>query len=421
LQKLGRPVTIQDIARVRPSAVKDPDKLEMVFGRMIALGIEFTDEDEKDNGSNVGDGNGESDLPDFLEKKTVPDDFLESDDIYSSLYSLYPLLSSEDVSSLARTKENGRKARRELFELLKNDTSPQSETTDGIKEVIREGASAQDTLVLHNLRLVPYLIEKYFFLDKDTFPFDELESAGREELIKAAIRYNPDRRIAFSTYACNVIRWNVQRYIQKNSFDFSTGFRTVNQRRIVLKAIAQFKNESGKTPTVDDLHQLTGLSPKILIGLLNISNVVSIDEPIFEKFDSASREEVTADPGQRELFNLDERINESNQLPNRIFHREERKILFDQLQDEIREKIQTLQLTAKEGTAIELRLSRFPLLTYKEVATRMQLSSQRVDQLLEHVLIKLSADSSISTEEALLISDLVRGRSTSKFDKTLWK
>jgi len=103
LQKLQGSATIKDIAHFMPLAVKDPDKLEMVFGRMIALGIEFTD--EKDNDSNVGDGNGESDLPDFLEKETVPDDSLESDDMYSSLYSLYPLLSSEDVSSLARTKK----------------------------------------------------------------------------------------------------------------------------------------------------------------------------------------------------------------------------------------------------------------------------------------------------------------------------
>ena len=253
---------------------------------------------------------------------------------------------------------------------------------------------------------MPFLIEKYFFPYKGTFSFDELESAGREGLIKATVRYDPDhdpdRRIAFSTYVCIVTRWDVKRYIQKNSFDFSTGFRTVDQRRIVLKAIEQSKNESGKTPTVDDLHQLTGLSPSIIRGLLHISNVVSIDEPTFDGSDLASKEELISDPGQREVFDLDERINES-------------------LQDEIREKIRTLQLTAKEGTAIELRLSRFPLLTYKEVAKRMQLTSQRVGQLLEHVLIKLSADSSVSTEEALLISNLVRGRSTSKFDKTLWK
>ena len=64
-------------------------------------------------------------------------------------------------------------------------------------------ARARERLILHNLRLVPHVIKKYYTQASDQ---EDLISIGTVGLVKAIDSYNAEKTVKLPTYACKCIQ-----------------------------------------------------------------------------------------------------------------------------------------------------------------------------------------------------------------------
>mgnify|MGYP000477357519 CR=1 FL=1 len=80
---------------------------------------------------------------------------------------------------------------------------------------LRHNPDVREKLILHNLRLVYWVAEKYYVPGRNEM--DDLFQAGVLGLMKAIDKYEPDRGAKFSTVAV----WYIQNAIKRNMFVFS--------------------------------------------------------------------------------------------------------------------------------------------------------------------------------------------------------
>jgi RNA polymerase sporulation-specific sigma factor len=74
----------------------------------------------------------------------------------------------------------------------------------GALDAMRKGdGTAREKLIMHNLRLVPHVIKKYYV---DAADQDDLISIGTIGLVKAIDSFSPDKKAKLPTYACICIQ-----------------------------------------------------------------------------------------------------------------------------------------------------------------------------------------------------------------------
>ncbi len=75
-------------------------------------------------------------------------------------------------------------------------------------------ATARDTLIVHNLRLVVYIAKKF---ENTGIWLEDLVSIGTVGLIKAVNTFSPDKNIKLATYASRCIENEILMYLRKYS------------------------------------------------------------------------------------------------------------------------------------------------------------------------------------------------------------
>ena len=78
---------------------------------------------------------------------------------------------------------------------------------------LRITTKEQEDLIKDNINLVYDIINVYETPGSDIY--DDLISIGNITLVKAAILFNPDKKVKFSTYASKAIKREVYRYRKK--------------------------------------------------------------------------------------------------------------------------------------------------------------------------------------------------------------
>ncbi|MDR1693332.1 MAG: RNA polymerase sporulation sigma factor SigK [Oscillospiraceae bacterium] len=97
----------------------------------------------------------------------------------------------------------------------------QKEENDALKAMAKGDKAAREKLIMHNLRLVPHVIKKYYTNATDQ---DDLISIGTIGLVKAIDSFSPDRKAKLATYACICIQNEIFmhfRGLKKRSGDIS--------------------------------------------------------------------------------------------------------------------------------------------------------------------------------------------------------
>lgn len=88
-----------------------------------------------------------------------------------------------------------------------------SEEENALLELKAGGsASAVDSLIEHNLRLVVYIAKKF---ENSSIDFEDLISIGSVGLIKAVKTFNLDKNIKLATYACRCIENEILMQLRK--------------------------------------------------------------------------------------------------------------------------------------------------------------------------------------------------------------
>lgn len=157
-----------------------------------------------------------------------------------------------------------------------------------IKQFRKKEKAAFDEVILRNLRLVIALTKRFGYAQMSEA---DLVGYGVEGMMIAALRYDPKRKLRFSTYASWWIRHCMLRACQDYGQTVRTPVHAAESRRKVLKVMREFSQTHGHEPTRDQLVAATGMPRSKIENLLaNTVTVFSLNKGVFtDKEDSVTR------------------------------------------------------------------------------------------------------------------------------------
>ena len=284
LLALGRSqgyVTYDDVMEAVPEAELHIEQLEDALATLIEMGIEISDTDLEES---TGDEE-EKKEPETVES-TAADIDLSAIDIDDSI-SLYlkeigriPLLTAEQEVSLAKRMEAGRNAKRSLS----RDGDLDDEERRRLRAVIRDGQAAQEHLIKANSRLVVSVAKKYVGRG---VPFLDLIQEGNIGLIRAVKKFDYRRGYKFSTYATWWIRQAVTRAIADQGRTIRVPVHMYEQINRLARVSRQLVQELGRDPTIEEIAEELGVSPKKVERTIKVSQrPLSLEMPVGEEDDS---------------------------------------------------------------------------------------------------------------------------------------
>nr|AKC88736.1 sigma factor [Erodium trifolium] len=159
-----------------------------------------------------------------------------------------------------------------------------------VKTLLDIGRAATNKLIKHNLRLVLFVIKKYFQDLVDGPNLEDFCQAGVQGLITAIERFETKRGSRLSTYGVFWIRHAIMRHMKRTSF-FAIPFSLESLKLKVMRAKTDLSFELHRTPTDGEIMKKTGISPE------KYHDVKRVSMPVYSLH---ARHPVT----QEELINL---------------------------------------------------------------------------------------------------------------------
>ncbi len=171
-----------------------------------------------------------------------------------------------------------------------------------LSERIRQGdQAAWDELVRHNLRLVVSIARRY---SGQGLELSDLVQEGNLGLMRAARGFDPSFGTKFSTYATWWIKQAIGRAVSNKASFIRVPVHAADQERALNGARDRLRASSGREPSVEELSQAVGKSPREVTDILAARKVVvSYDVPIGSEEDGSLRE-LLADEAQADAEEL---------------------------------------------------------------------------------------------------------------------
>lgn len=230
------------------------------------------------------------------------------------------------------------------------------------------GREAMDQLIRSNVRLVLKTAFAFRTRCTPTVTLDDIVSAALIGVWNAVRLFNPVRGNRFSTYAVWAMKRSIQRTLANESLEIRLPVN--RQRRIgqIRRTAADFAAQHGRSPSEAELIALTGLSREQIVYAMKFPTVVtSIDDPIGER-NQATVGDVLLAPKPDQPIQVD--------------------------RQQLRDAIEGI-LAPRLARVVCLRYGLCPgqesELLERELASRLDVSKQRVQQLLAKALAELRA------------------------------
>jgi RNA polymerase primary sigma factor len=255
-------------------------------------------------------------------------------------------------------------------------------TTDEEQELGRRAQrgdkDALQKMIESNLRFVIKIAKKY---RKSGLPFLDLINEGNVGLIEAARRFDPDRKVKFTSYAVWWIRQAILHYLSQSTQAFRVSPKTANILYRVATTLAKKKSEEEEMPTREALAQEIGVTLKELNASLEATaGTYSLDHPI-------------DDSGDLLL---------GDTLEQNTIQSAETTVFAHHLKDQISRSLHGLSMTEEKVIRLRFGLDDDNPLTLKEIGDRMNLSRERIRQIEAQALNKLRKSSGASSLESYL-------------------
>lgn len=220
----------------------------------------------------------------------VPDDNLDAEELLGLLDSVEPRDDAARDSASAYLGEIG------LIPLL----DAAAERALALR--VRAGdAQARQEMIEANLRLVVAVARGYVGRG---VPLMDLIAEGNLGLIRAVEKFEPARRLRFSTYAVWWIREAVQHALMHQGRTVRVPVHVLREYARVLRARREFVAAHGRVPGIDELAHLAGKSAAEVSELLAATErISSLDAPLSESDDRALGEQLAA--GDAETASVD--------------------------------------------------------------------------------------------------------------------
>jgi RNA polymerase sigma-B factor len=148
---------------------------------------------------------------------------------------------------------------------------------------------ARDRLIERYMPLARSLALRY---RRASEPLDDLVQVASVGLVKAVDRWDPDRGLAFSSYAVPTILGELRRYFRDATWDVRPARDLQELCLAVEEARERLWNDLGRSPTVADIADRLGRTPEEVFEAMQATegrSARSLDAPVHEEEgDSAS-------------------------------------------------------------------------------------------------------------------------------------
>ncbi|KAI3792982.1 hypothetical protein L1987_35594 [Smallanthus sonchifolius] len=179
-----------------------------------------------------------------------------------------PVLPSSEhtrLFKLLQTMKATLKVKEELWKVLEREPTDgelaeaTNTSTSQLRKQIARGEAARNKLIKHNLRLVLFVMNKYFQEFANGRNFQDLCQAGVKGLITAIDRFEPGRKLQLSTYALFWIRHAIIRSMTLSSF-YKVPFGLESVRIEIQKAKKKLWFDNKRPPTEEEIAKKAGIS-----------------------------------------------------------------------------------------------------------------------------------------------------------------
>ncbi|GER34330.1 RNA polymerase sigma factor rpoD [Striga asiatica] len=179
-----------------------------------------------------------------------------------------PVLSSSEHTCLFKLMQPMKEILRvrdmlgiDLKREVKDDELAEAMNTDVVRlrRQLEVGRAARSKLIKHNLRLVLFVMNKYFQDFTNGPRFEDLCQVGVKGLIMAIDRFEPKRKFRLSTYGLFWIRHAIIRYMTVTSFN-KVSFGLESVRLQIKKAKLELLFELKRQPTDEEIIARAGIS-----------------------------------------------------------------------------------------------------------------------------------------------------------------
>ncbi len=232
---------------------------------------------------------------------------------------------------------------------------------------------ALQKMIESNLRFVIKIAKKY---RKSGLPFLDLINEGNVGLIEAAKRFDPERKVRFTSYAVWWIRQAILHYLSQASQVYRLSPKTANILYRVATTLSKRRSEQNETPTREALALEIGVSLKELNASLEATaGTLSLDHPIDENGD----------------------LTLGDALEQSIIPSAETSSATIFLKEQIERSLGKLSPMEEKVLRLRFGLDDDNALTLKQIGDRMSLSRERIRQIEAQALNKLRKSSSVGS------------------------
>jgi RNA polymerase sigma-B factor len=134
-------------------------------------------------------------------------------------------------------------------------------------------------MVAHHLPLVHRLCRKFSHSGE---PLEDLVQVGALGLIKAIEKYEPQRGTPFKSFAIPVIVGEIKNYFRDHGWAVRVPRKLQTQRAAVAHAVDGLSQRLGRSPTISEIAQATGLSEDQVYDTFEVevyAKPLSLDAP----------------------------------------------------------------------------------------------------------------------------------------------